>query len=219
MQLGLFGGTFNPIHNGHLTIARQTHEALALERIVFIPTSDPPHKSDKDLASAHDRYEMVRLAIALEPAFAISDVEMRRPGKSYSIDTVRSLQQEYGPHVRLSFLIGLDAFLEVPTWREPAALLKLTSFVVMNRPGTSFQDLSRLEILPPLPQQSLADLDEGRISKLDIPLGAQRLTCLHLPPCDISASDIRAKIRQGVSVANLLPQPVESYILRHHLYE
>jgi nicotinate-nucleotide adenylyltransferase len=219
MHLGLLGGTFNPIHNGHLTIARQTHEALALERIVFIPTNDPPHKSNKDLAAAHDRYEMVRLAIASEPDFAISDVEMRRPGKSYSIDTVRSLQQEYGPHVHLSFLIGLDAFLEVPTWREPAALLKLSSFVVINRSGTSFHDLSRLEILPPLPQQSLADLDEGRLAKLDIPLGAQRLTCLHLPPCDISASDIRAKIRQGVSVANLLPQPVESYILRHHLYE
>lgn len=217
-HIGLFGGTFNPIHNGHLTIARQSREALGLDRILFIPTGNPPHKAETDLAPAKDRYEMVRLAIASEPAFAVSDVEMRRPGKSYSIDTVRALRQEHGPDVPLSFLIGLDAFLDIPTWREPDALLQLCSFIVISRPGMSFQSLSRLALLPPLSQPSLADIDAGRITRLDIAAGRQYVTCLRLPPCDISASDIRAKVRQGFSLANLLPPSVQSYILHHHLY-
>lgn len=218
-QIGLFGGTFNPIHNGHLSIARQTQEMLGLDRILFIPTGDPPHKPDANLAPAKDRLEMVRLAVSADRRFAVSDVETRRSGKSYSVDTVRILQQKYGPQVRFSFLIGLDAFLDVQTWREPEALLTLCSFVVISRPGASFQSLSGLTILPPLSQQALCDLDDGRIAKLEIPMGPQRLTCLRLPPCDISASGIRAKIRQGSSVASLLPPPVESYILRQHLYE
>jgi nicotinate-nucleotide adenylyltransferase len=218
-RLGLLGGTFNPIHNGHLTIARQAREALGLDRILFIPAGDPPHKQDRDLAPAKDRYEMVRLAVASEPLFAISDVEIRRPGKSYSIDTIRLLQQEYGPQTRLSFLIGLDAFLEVPSWREPETLLTLCSFVVISRPGMSFQALSTMALLPSLPAQSLADLDAGRTSTLTLSLGTQYLTCLRLPPSEVSASVIRTRIKQGLSAANLLPPPVESYILHHHLYE
>lgn len=219
VRLGLFGGTFNPIHNGHLAIARQTCQVLALDRILFIPTSDPPHKPQKNLAPAKDRFEMVRLAINSEPSFAISDIEIRRPGKSYSIDTVRLLQQEYGRGTNLSFLIGLDAFLDFPTWREPEALIKLCSFVVISRQGVSFQALSAMDLLPQLSLQSLADLDAGRISILDVPLGTNKLTCLVLPPSDVSASDIRMRIKQGLPVANLLPPLVESYILHHHLYK
>ena len=219
MEVGLFGGTFNPIHNGHLSIARQAQEALGLERILFIPTGDPPHKPGTNLAPAEDRLEMVRLALQSEPKFSFSDIEVRRPGKSYSIDTVRTLQQVYGPTAHFSFLIGIDAFLDVPAWRHPETLLTLCSFVVISRPGTSFRSLGRLSLLPPLPLEALRDLDEGRIRRFDVPVGRQQLTCLQLPPCDISASDIRARIRQGRSPANLLPPPVESYILHHHLYE
>src|SRR5262245_454340 len=219
IHLGLFGGTFNPIHNGHLSIARQTQGALGLDRILFIPTGDPPHKSDTNLAPVKDRYEMVRLAVTSEPGFAVSDVEIRRPGKSYSVDTVRTLQKEYGPHARLSFLIGLDAFLDVPSWRDPVTLLRLCSFIVISRPGTLFQSLSQLTLLPPLPREALTDLDASRITKLEIPVGDQRLTCLRLPPCNISASDIRARVAHRDSLVNLLPPPVESYILHHHLYE
>jgi nicotinate-nucleotide adenylyltransferase len=96
LRLGLLGGSFNPVHNGHLAIARQTRDALGLDKILFIPTSHPPHKPNGSLAPAQDRYEMVRLAIASDPSLAISDVEIRRPGKSYSIDTIRLLQHEYG---------------------------------------------------------------------------------------------------------------------------
>jgi nicotinate-nucleotide adenylyltransferase len=162
---------------------------------------------------------MVRLAIASDPSFAISDVEIRRPGKSYSIDTIRLLQKEYGAQTQLFFLIGLDAFLDFPSWRDPLALLELCQFVVLSRPGLSFRSLSTVPLLPPIPYPSLADLDAGRISRIEAPLGKQRLTCLKLPPCPVSASDIRSRIRQGFTVANLLPPLVESYILQHHLYQ
>ncbi len=218
-RLGLLGGTFNPIHNGHLTIARATREALGLDRILFVPTGDPPHKSPHGLAPAAHRYEMVRLAIASDPTFDISDVELRREGKSYSIDTVREVQQMYGTNTELFFLIGLDAFLDFTTWREPKTLLNSCSFVVISRPGLSFQSLASMALLPSLPLPPLADMDAGRRSRLDIEIGLQQLTCLRLPPSDISASDIRHRIREKKSVANLLPPSVESYILRYHLYE
>jgi nicotinate-nucleotide adenylyltransferase len=218
LRLGLLGGTFNPIHNGHLAIASQSREALDLDQILFIPTNDPPHKSSHNLAPAKDRYEMVRLAIASDPFFALSDVELRRPGKSYSIDTIRQLQAEYGQQTQLLFMIGLDAFLDFPSWREPETLLTLCSFVVISRPGMSFQSLSNMASLPALPVQLLADLDTGRLSTVDFAVGEQRLICLRLPPCEVSASDIRTRIKQGRSVANLLPPSVESYIIRHHLY-
>ena len=218
MRLGLLGGSFNPVHNGHLTIARQAREALGLDQILFIPTSYPPHKPNSSLAPAKDRHEMVRLAITSDPSLAISDVEIRRPGKSYSIDTIRLLQQEYGAQTQLYFLIGLDAFLDLPSWREPLTLLELCPFVVLSRPGLSFRSLSTVALLPPIPYPSLADLDAGRISRLEAPLGKQRLICLKLPPCVTSASDIRSRVRQGLPVANLLPPSVESYILQHHLY-
>jgi len=219
MKLGLLGGSFNPVHHGHLAIARQTREALGLDQILFIPTNHPPHKPNGSLAPAQDRYEMVRLAIASDPSLAISDVEIRRPGKSYSIDTIRLLQQEHGAWTQLFFLIGLDAFLDFPSWREPLTLLELCPFVVLSRPGLSFRSLSTMALLPPIPQTSLADLDAGRISQLEVSLGTQRLTYLQLPPCTVSASDIRSRIRRGLSVANLLPPLVESYILQHHLYQ
>src|ERR1043166_9359819 len=113
MKLGLLGGSFNPVHEGHLAIARHTREALEFDKILFIPTNHPPHKPDGSLAAAQDRYEMVRLAIASDPFLAISDVELCRPGKSYSIDTIRLLLQKFGPLTQLFFLIGLDAFLDL----------------------------------------------------------------------------------------------------------
>ncbi|HET8722262.1 MAG TPA: nicotinate-nicotinamide nucleotide adenylyltransferase, partial [Nitrospira sp.] len=157
-------------------------------------------------------------AIASDPLLSISDVEVRRPGKSYTIDTIRILQQEYGDRTPLFFLIGLDAFLELPTWQDPETLLTLCSFVVLSRPGLSFQALSAMPLIPRIPQPSLLELDAGRTSRLDVSLGPQSLICLRLPPTNVSASDIRARLAQGASTANLLPPAVESYILQHHIY-
>jgi nicotinate-nucleotide adenylyltransferase len=217
-RIGLLGGTFNPVHNGHLAIAREARQTLALDRVILIPSGDPPHKPPDGVAPAKARYEMVRLAIACDPSLAISDIEVGRTGKSYTIDTIRLLQEEYGRQTPLYFLIGLDAFLEFPTWRDPQTLLTLCSFVVLSRPGLSFQALSALPLLPPLPQASLVDLDAGKRARLDVAVGSQALICLRLAPSEVSASDIRARIARGASTANLLPPAVESYILQHHIY-
>lgn len=219
-RLGLFGGSFNPIHNGHLAVARQAREILALNQILFIPTGNPPHKQDAALAPAQHRYEMVRLAIAGDSTFAVSDIEIARRGKSYSIDTVRALQRQQGPGTALFFVIGLDAFLDLPAWREPDALLAACSFVVISRPGHTYRALGSLPLLPKIDTDRLAALDSGLIDRLDLPLpSGGELICLPLPPSPISASEIRQRIQRGASLANLLPPPVESYILRHRLYQ
>lgn len=219
-RLGLFGGSFNPIHNGHLAIARQARALLALDRILFIPTGDPPHKQAGGLAPARHRYDMVRLAIADDPAFALSDIEITRQGKSYSIDTVREIQRQQGPGTTLFFLIGLDAFLDLPTWREPETLLTTCSFVVISRPGHTYRSLASLPLLPKIEADQLAALDSGLINRLDFPLPSGReLICLPLPPCTISASNIRQRVQDSATLANLLPPSVESYILQHRLYQ
>jgi nicotinate-nucleotide adenylyltransferase len=220
LKLGLFGGSFNPIHNGHLALASHVLDKLQLDRVLFLPTGDPPHKRDGSLAPAKDRYEMVRLAIADTPSFELSDVELRRSGKSYTIDTVRTLQHQYGPSIDLHFLIGLDAFLDLPNWKDPQELLRLCRFVVVPRPGQSFQSLATMSLLPTLDLQALVRLDTGESARLEIAGPAdQNIICLPIPPCSTSASDIRQRIKQGSPVANLLPPLVESYILQHRLYQ
>jgi nicotinate-nucleotide adenylyltransferase len=219
-RLGLFGGSFNPIHNGHLAITRLARDKLQLDRVLFIPTGDHPHKRDGSLAPANVRFEMVRLAIADTPFFEVSDVELRRKGKSYTIDTVRELQDLYGPSVELFFIIGLDAFLEFPTWKAPEELLKICHFVVVPRPGAVFRNLEGLSLFPVLDPQALLQLDQGAVSRLDIVIPTcPGITCLTLPPCPTSASEIRRRVRGGLSLANMLPPLVESYILRHSLYQ
>lgn len=163
---------------------------------------------------------MVRLAIAECPFFMVSDIEIRRKGTSYSIDTLRTLQHHYGPSTELFFIIGLDAFLDFPTWREPNELLKLCHFVVLSRPERSFQALAAMPLLPNLNPLDLARLDTGDQGRLDINVpSCPGITCLALPPCPVSASEIRWRVRNGLPLANMLPPPVQSYILRHSLYQ
>lgn len=220
LRLGLLGGSFNPIHNCHLTIAHHVHERMQLSQVLFIPTGNPPHKRDGSLAPANVRADMVRLAIAGNPRFMVSDIEIQRTGKSYSIDTVRSLQKHYGPSVELFFVIGLDAFLDLPTWREPLELLKICHFLVVPRRGRSFQALAEMPLIPNLDPLALTQLDTCVRSRLDIVIpGCPGITCLALPPCSISASEIRRRVRDGLPLAHMLPASVESYILRHNLYQ
>lgn len=220
LQLGLLGGTFNPIHNGHLAIAREVRDRLQLDRVLFIPAGDPPHKDDRSLAPAAARYEMVRLAIANTPSFALSDIEVRRKGKSYSIDTIRTLKQQLEPAADLYFIIGLDAFLDIHHWRAPLELLQLCRFVVVPRQGLSYRSLATIPLLPPFDHQILAQLDKGTVPRLDISIpSGQPVICLPIPLYPISASDIRQRIRQKQSLANLLPPLVGSYILQHRLYQ
>ena len=219
MRLGLLGGSFNPIHRCHLSIAQSARQLLQLDRVLFIPTGDPPHKQPGTLAAASHRYRMVQLAIQGIPEFALTDLEIQRAGKSYSIDTVRAIQQEYGPKSALFFIIGLDAFLDLPSWKEADTLLMSCHFVVISRPSTTFQAMAAIPLFRDVPQTILTALDEAQQERADVAItNGQALTFLRLPPCDVSASEIRARLRKGASLANLLPTPVESYILREGLY-
>ncbi|MFO0700543.1 MAG: nicotinate-nucleotide adenylyltransferase [Nitrospira sp.] len=219
-RLGLLGGSFNPIHNGHLTIAQEVYKRLQLSQVLFIPTGDPPHKQSGSLAPARARLEMVELAIAETPFFKVSTIEINRVGKSYSIDTVREVNAQYGPSWKLFFIIGLDAFLEFSTWRAPEILLRLCHFVVVPRPGQVLHSLTKMPLLSNLDAQALRQLDLGAIDRVDITIpDSSGLTCLAIPPCFISASEIRKRVRCGLSLANMLPPPVESYILQKSLYQ
>jgi len=220
MRIGLFGGTFNPVHRCHIVAATETQRRLRLDRILFIPSGDPPHKKSSSLAPAQHRFEMVRLAIQAIPAFKITDVEMRRPNKSYSIETVHELQKDLGPDAELFFIIGLDAFLELHTWKQAPEVLRACHFVVLARPGSTFTSLLKMPVLPSMDRAPLAALDTQRALQVDVPLpGGMSLILLSIPPCSVSASDIRHRIAHRLSVSNLLPDGVESYILQQHLYQ
>jgi nicotinate-nucleotide adenylyltransferase len=219
LRIGLLGGTFNPIHCCHLSIAQSVLENVELDRMVFVPSGDPPHKTCEGLAPARHRVEMVRLAIAGTAAFSVSEVEIDRSSKSYSIDTIRLLRTVHGAECEQFFVIGLDAFLEIGSWKEASELIHSIHFVVISRPGSQFVSLSRIPILPRFDPQALAALDGEHERRMDVSLSSTtRLILLRLAPCNISASLIRDRLKHGQSVSNLLPAPVESYILQNNLY-
>ncbi len=162
---------------------------------------------------------MVELALREEPGFAPADIEIRRPGKSYSIDTVRAIREEYSPGSELFFIIGLDAFLDLPSWKEPETLLASCHFVVFSRPSVSFLALAAIPFFHELRSDTLAALDASSKERADeVLLHGGTLTLLRLPPCNVSASEIRRRVREGRPLVNLLPASVESYILHQGLY-
>jgi nicotinate-nucleotide adenylyltransferase len=220
MKIGLFGGTFDPVHRCHVAVATQVRDRLHLDRVLLIPSGDPPHKPPGALAPAFHRLAMVRLAVAGEASLEVSELEIQRPAKSYSIETVRTLKDQYGPGADLFFLIGLDAFLELPTWKDAPSLLSLCHFVVVSRPPCRFAGLRALPVLPSLDPAALAHIDSQGQGRLDIPLpGGTSLILLALPPCEASATDIRRRLRERLPLSNLLPASVESYIMQHRLYQ
>ncbi len=216
-RIGLLGGTFNPIHNGHLSIAGQAQRALALDRVIFIPSGTPPHKSGESLAPAHHRLSMVQRAVADLPDFTVSDVETNAPDTSYTIDTIHTLRETVKGE--LWFLIGLDAFLEIAEWKSADALLVSTNVLVLSRPDVPFSRVASLTLLPPLPPSQLDRLDAGQQRRVDLPVGPRAtITFLRIDPCEVSASAVRERIRHGEDVAGWLPPPVHSYIIQHNLY-
>jgi nicotinate-nucleotide adenylyltransferase len=219
MRIGLLGGTFNPIHNCHLSIAEQTQKRLSLDRVIFIPSLAPPHKIHHEVIEARHRYEMVRRAIQSHPSFEVSDLELKRPGPSYSVDTVQSLRSLLGAKTELFFIIGLDAFLSIGSWKSPGTLLTLCSVVVISRPGSRFSDLARLPWCQSLDRKMLNRLDRGDLEQGSGTLSSgPDIHLLRLPPCDASSSEIVERLRAGNKVKNLLPASVESYIMAHGLY-
>jgi nicotinate-nucleotide adenylyltransferase len=203
-RVGILGGTFDPIHYGHLLIADQVLEALQLDRVVFIPSAVPPHKLDETISPAADRAEMVRLAIAGNPLFSECDIELERPGPSYTVDTIAQLADEaarQGVAREFHFILSVEALAWLKSWHEPARLLELTRLAVVSRPGTPMPVGRRLGALLP---GGVASLD--RIESIDTLLVAH------------SASDVRARVASGRSIRYLVPPAVEAYIRDHRLY-
>jgi len=220
MFIGLLGGSFNPIHNGHLHIAHHTTRLLKLDRVLFIPTGDPPHKETVSLAPAFHRLAMVKLAIAPFPSYEVYEREIHFPGISYTFDTLTQLKDEYPARTRFGFLIGLDAFLDIQSWKKSDQLFTLCQFMVSSRPGASFTKLQDLLFFPDSYRAKLEQLDAGTLTRVDVELsGRQPVTLLALPPCEVSASSIRRSIGRKEPVGGWLPAPVESYILQNCLYQ
>jgi nicotinate-nucleotide adenylyltransferase len=213
MRWGLFGGTFDPIHFGHLRAACELAGILNLDRVVFIPSASPPHKTGRVITPFEQRVQMTHLAIKGNPRFCVSDVENLREGKSYSIETVRYFLSKNPADATLYFITGQDAFDAITTWRDWESLLGLCHFVVMTRPG--YENKGLVNILP-------ADFaaryvyDEQR-DGFQNPQGKyiffRKTTFL-----DISSSDIRAQVQSGESIRYLTPDAVIRYIENHKLY-
>ncbi len=211
MRVGIFGGTFNPIHLGHLITAEALREDFSLDRVLFVPSARPPHKPSPDLIGTEHRLSMVRRAIAGNPAFELSTIEAERQGASYSVKTIEALLQSLEQGTELYFLLGIDAFLDLATWHQPERLLRLCHFIINSRPGFSFSDA-----YPVLIDTFGIPVEQGA-GKTALP-GGHTLFFAEVPPLGISSTRIRSHIEQCRSVKYLLPEPVESYIISHHLY-
>lgn len=191
----VLGGSFDPIHVGHLAVAEQVAERLALKQVLFLPCGQPPHKSGRRLAAAEDRYRMALLATRDNARFAVSRLELDRPGPSYTIDTIRALKAQHGPATEVLLIVGADQILELPTWYRASEVMAEARFVTMPRPG---YDLSALP---------------ERLGEY-----AARVQVLPLTELAISASDLRQRAARGQSLRYLTPAPVCEYILSRGLY-
>jgi nicotinate-nucleotide adenylyltransferase len=209
-RTAVFGGSFNPIHHGHLLLADEVQELLGVDRVLFVPAAVPPHKASAQLAPAADRYAMVERAIASHPRFAVSDLELRRSGPSYTVDTLAALQ---APDEALDLVIGSETFLDLLAWREPRRVAQLARLVVVPRLGSAFDPAgaAALKVLREIGATGFA-----RAGDPAAPPGHVLLA--HVTSLPISASDLRARVRAGRSVAFRMPEAVIGYIRERGLY-
>jgi nicotinate-nucleotide adenylyltransferase len=200
MRVGVLGGTFDPVHMGHLILAEQCREQVKLDEVWFIPAARPPHKEDYALSSFDHRLEMLSLAVAGQPAFRVEDLEKERPGPSYTVDTLAELKRRYSGN-ELFFIVGADCLPDLSHWYQPERLVEFAEIVVAARPGWP-----------------LWQADEVR-NALRLPSArAFRFHAVHLPLIDISSRDLRQRVSQSRSIRYLAPRAVECYIQTHHLY-
>lgn len=197
----LFGGSFDPIHHGHLIVARTVAERLDIERVVLIPAKSPPHKNAAELVSAEHRIEMCRRAVRDDPLFEVSDWETHQTGPNYTLHTVRAFRQRLPAGAWLGWLIGMDSLIELPTWHEVGQLAAACTLVTAARPGFTRPDLSQHAQL----------IDPSDLERIVAHI-------LETPEIEISASDIRARRRRGASVRYLVPDPVDAYLRANGLY-
>ena len=211
--IGIFGGTFDPIHLGHLRAAEEVREAEEVDEMWLVPAALPPHKEGERLAGVADRLRMVELAVAGVPGFRVSRLELDRPGPSYSIDTLRAVRAQVGEAARLVLVLGLDAFRDFHLWKDQAELFVLADLVVVTRPPAPAQ-LTTDEI--PLAAREAFWYDSG--SGVFRHRSGHVLKLQHITALDISAARVRANIAADRSIRFLVPPPVEAYIAEHRLY-
>lgn len=196
-RIGILGGTFDPIHYGHLVIAEDARVYLHLEQVLIVPAYQPPHKPNGSYSAFQHRVRMVELAIARNPHLAISLIETRLPVPSYTTDTIRAMQSELGANAELHFIMGMDSLANILTWHKPDELLRLCRMVVAERAGY---------------QVDIAKLEQG------LPGLRERLELIDTPELSISSTDLQRRVRCGLSIRYQLPPTVERYVYRHRLY-
>jgi nicotinate-nucleotide adenylyltransferase len=215
-RVGLLGGTFNPIHIGHLWAAEAVAEMFELERVIFVPSAEPPHKTPSrggPIAPAEQRLAWVRAAIAANPRFAVDALEIERGGPSYSLDTLRTFHARLAPELPV-FVIGLDAFGEIDTWHEAEALLALAHFAVIRRPPATRGRLA--DWLPECARDEVVLASDGLSGRHRS--AASWLRLIEIPVLDISSSEIRTRLREGRSVRYLLPETVLNAVTESGAY-
>jgi nicotinate-nucleotide adenylyltransferase len=198
MNIGVLGGTFDPIHNAHLMVAEEARALFNLSGVLFVPAGQPCLKEGIPISAAEHRVEMVSLAIAGKPHFKLSTVEVERPGPSYMVDTIAELQSRLEAEDELFLILGWDNLAELPRWQEPARLVTMCRLVAVSRPGYSRPNLKKLEA--------------------SVPGLSKRVIIMDQPKVDINASEIRERVSRGLSVHHLVPEPVNEYIKQHGLY-
>ena len=208
-RMGLLGGTFDPIHYGHLDIADAARRHLALDGVTFIPSHDPPHRLDPH-ASVFHRFALVALAVAGRPGFAVSDAELTREGPSFTVDTLRRMHLEgWGP-AQLFFIIGTDAFAEIATWREYPAVLDMAHFVVVTRPGTTLD--AAMARVPELRARARHSHEPASH------IGSTSLLLVEAATRDVSSTMVRARLQKDEAIDDLVPPAVARHIEENHLY-
>jgi nicotinate-nucleotide adenylyltransferase len=224
VRLGLMGGTFNPIHYGHLVAANEVREAFALDPVIFVPAAVPPHKELTEIIDPRHRLMMTMLATITNPHFVVSSVEIDRPGASYTVDTVAQLKPLYHEPVTIYFIVGIDAFLEIAAWRHPDVLLGSCHTIVTSRPGYNLHELAPStlrqvsEMYPCVTFEPLAEkrpLDNPGFQVRGTPY---QIYLQEVSGLDISSTDIRQRTKAGRSIRYLLPDSVEAYIRKYQLY-
>ena len=227
MKIGIMGGTFNPIHYGHLILANEATERFQLDKVIFVPAATPPHKESQEIIGPYHRFIMTVLATVAHPKMEISDLEIQRGGKSYSIETVEELKKSYPSETAFFFIVGCDAFWEIATWKEVDRLFRSCHFIISNRSAGIVETGEVLEMLGQtvIPHYQGLTFQDGGIdsgfgcSKI-IPFNSSYAIFLtRIPAIDISSTDIRRRIAHSKSIKYLVPEAVEEYTIKHRLYQ
>lgn len=199
-RLGLMGGTFDPIHYGHLVTAEEARTQFKLDEVIFVPTGKPPHKKNYTVSNTEHRFLMTMLAVMSNPCFSVSRTEIDRKGYSYTIDTILQFRNTYGENTEIFFITGADAILEILTWKNVENLMKECRFIAATRPGFNLYDL----------KQKFPEIES---------LYRNSVHFMEVPALSISSTDIRQRIGEARTIKYLLPEAVAHYIYKSHLYE